>query len=222
VPLAQAVAVPDGVASDIAAAALLQGMTAHYLCHSTYPVQPGDVAVVHAAAGGVGLLLTQMIKARGGQVIATTSTEEKAALARGAGADHTIGYDGFKEAVLELTGGEGAAVVYDAIGETTFEDGIDALRRRGFMVLYGMASGPAPAYDPQRLQARSLYITRPGLPAYTATREELLERAGDVLGWIADGSLDIRIGARYPLEDARRAHQDLEARRSTGKLLLIP
>ena len=222
VPLAQAVRVPEGVASDVAAGALLQGMTAHYLCHSTYPVGPGDVAVVHAAAGGVGLLLTQMIKARGGQVIATTSTEEKAALARGAGADHTIGYDGFKDRVLELTGGEGAAVVYDAIGETTFEDGIDALRRRGFMVLYGMASGPAPAYDPQRLQARSLYITRPGLPAYTATREELLERAGDVLGWIADGSLDVRIGARYALEDAGRAHEDLEARRSTGKLLLIP
>jgi NADPH2:quinone reductase len=222
VSIAQAVAVPDGVASDIAAAALLQGMTAHYLCHSTYPVQPGDVAVVHAAAGGVGLLLTQMIKARGGVVIATTSTEEKAELARGAGADHTIGYDGFKDKVLELTGGDGAAVVYDAIGETTFEDGIDALRRRGFMVLYGMASGPAPAYDPQRLQARSLYITRPGLPAYTATREELLERAGDVLGWIADGSLEVRIGARYPLEDAGRAHEDLEARRSTGKLLLIP
>ena len=162
VSIAQAVAVPDGVASDIAAAALLQGMTAHYLCHSTYPVQPGDVAVVHAAAGGVGLLLTQMIKARGGAVIATTSTEEKAALARAAGADHTIGYDGFTDKVLELTGGEGAAVVYDAIGETTFEDGIDALRKRGFMVLYGMASGPAPAYDPQRLQAGSLYITPPG------------------------------------------------------------
>ena len=174
---------------------------------------------MHAAAGGVGLLLTQMVKARGGTVIATTSTEEKAALARGAGADHTIGYDGFKDKVLELTGGEGAAVVYDAIGATTFEEGIDALRTRGFMVLYGMASGPAPAYDPQRLQARSLYITRPGLPGYTATREELLQRAGDVLGWIADGSLDIRIGERYPLEDARRAHEDLEARRSTGKLL---
>ena len=222
VPAANAVAVPDGVSCELAAAVLLQGMTAHYLSNSTYPVQPGDVAVVHAAAGGVGLLLTQMIKARGGTVIATTSTEEKASLARGAGADHTIGYEGFKDKVLELTGGEGAAVVYDAIGETTFEDGIDALRPRGFMVLYGMASGPAPAYDPQRLQARSLYITRPGLPSYTATREELKQRAQDVLGWIADGSLDVRIGERYPLEDARRAHEDLEARRSTGKLLLIP
>jgi NADPH2:quinone reductase len=217
-----AVAVPDAVPCELAAAALLQGMTAHYLSHSTYPVKPGDVAVVHAAAGGVGLLLTQMIKARGGHVIATTSTEEKAALARGAGADHTLGYEGFKDKVLELTGGEGAAVIYDAIGQDTFEDGIDALRTRGMMVLYGMASGPAPAYDPQRLQARSLYITRPGLPGYTTTREELLERAGDVLGWIADGSLDIRIGERYPLADAHRAHEDLEARRSTGKLLLIP
>src|SRR4051794_38852459 len=222
VPVANAVRVPDEVPSDLAAAALLQGMTAHYLCHSTYPVQPGDVAVVHAAAGGVGLQLTQMIKARGGEVIATTSTEEKAALAREAGADHTIGYDGFKDRVLELTDGDGAAVVYDAIGETTFEDGLDALGTRGMMVLYGMASGPAPAYDPQRLQARSLYITRPGLPGYTTTREELLERAGDVLGWIADGSLEIRIGERYPLEDARCAHEDLEARRSTGKLLLVP
>jgi NADPH2:quinone reductase len=222
VPVADAVRVPDAVPSDLAAASLLQGMTAHYLSHSTYPVQPGDVAVVHAAAGGVGLLLTQMIKARGGTVIATTSTEEKAALAREAGADHTLSYEDFKDRVLELTGGEGAAVVYDAIGATTFEDGIDALRTRGMMVLYGMASGPAPAYDPQRLQARSLYITRPGLPGYAATREELLERAGDVLGWIADGSLEIRIGGRYPLEDARRAHEDLEARRSTGKLLLIP
>ena len=130
-------------------------MTAHYLCHSTYPVQAGDVCVVHAAAGGVGLLLTQMIKARGGVVIATTSTEEKAELARGAGADHSIGYDGFGERVLEFTGGEGAHVVYDAIGATTFEEGIDALRTRGMFVLYGMASGPAPDYDPQRLQARS-------------------------------------------------------------------
>jgi NADPH2:quinone reductase len=222
VPVANAVRVPDEVSSELAAAALLQGMTAHYLSHSTYPEQPGDVAVVHAAAGGVGLLLTQMIKARGGTAIATTSTEEKAALARAAGADHTLGYEGFKDKVLELTGGEGVAVVYDAIGKDTFEDGIDTLRTRGFMVLYGMASGPAPAYDPQRLQARSLYITRPGLPGYAATREELEQRAGDVLGWIADGSLDVRIGERYPLEDARRAHEDLEARRSTGKLLLIP
>jgi len=222
VPLKEAVPIPDGTTSEQAAAAILQGMTAHYLSQSTYPVQAGDVCVVHAAAGGVGLLLTQMIKARGGVVIATTSTEEKAQLALGAGADHTIGYDGFGERVLELTGGEGAHVVYDAIGATTFEEGIGVLRTRGMFVLYGMASGPAPEYDPQRLNPKSLYLTRPGLPGYTATREELLQRAGDVLGWIADGSLDVHIGERYPLADAVRAHQDLEARRSTGKLLLVP
>jgi NADPH2:quinone reductase len=222
VPVANAVKVPDATSSELAAAAMLQGMTAHYLSHSTYPVQAGDVAVVHAAAGGVGLLLTQMIKARGGRVIATSSTEEKAELARGAGADESIGYDGFGDFVRSYTGGDGAHVVYDAIGATTFEEGMAALRPRGMFVLYGMASGPAPDYDPQKLQAKSLYLTRPGLPGYIATREELVSRAGDVLGWIADGSLDVRIGERYPLEDAARAHEDLEARRSTGKLLLIP
>lgn len=219
VPVAQAVRVPDGTSSELAAAALLQGMTAHYLCHSTYPVQSGDVVLVHAAAGGVGLLLVQMVKARGGYVVATTSSEEKMALARGAGADETIAYDGFGERLSALGG---AHVIYDAIGETTFLEGMDALRARGMMVLYGMASGPAPSYDPQRLQAKSLYLTRPGLPQYVATREELLSRAGDVLGWIADGSLDVRIGERYPLEEARRAHEDLEARRTTGKLILLP
>ena len=188
---------------------------------STYAVQPGDDVLILAAAGGVGLLLIQMVKARGGRVIAVTSTDGKAQLARGAGADETIGYEGFSERARELTG-SGVAVVYDSVGATTFEDGIDALRPRGMMVLYGQSAGPAPAYDPQRLQARSLYITRPGLPNYTATREALLARAGDVLGWVADGSLDVRIGERYPLADARRAHEDLEARRTTGKLLLIP
>jgi NADPH2:quinone reductase len=177
------------------------------------------VAVVHAAAGGVGLLLTQMIKRRGGVVVATTSTEEKAALARAAGADHTVGYADFGAAVQALGG---AHVVYDAIGADTFEAGMDVLRPRGMFVLYGMASGPAPAYDPQKLQAKSLYLTRPGLPAYTATRAELEWRAGEVLGWVADGSLDVRIGGRYPLAEAQRAHEDLEARRSTGKLLLTP
>jgi NADPH2:quinone reductase len=219
VPVAQAVKVPDGTSSELAAAALLQGMTAHYLCHSTYPVQAGDVTLVHAAAGGVGLLLVQMIKALGGHVVATASSEAKLELARGAGADETIGYDGFGDRLRALGG---AHVIYDAIGATTFEQGMEALRARGMMVLYGMASGPAPSYDPQRLQAKSLYLTRPGLPAYTATREELLTRASDVLGWIADGRLDVRIGERYPLEDARRAHEDLEARRSTGKLILVP
>lgn len=219
VPVAQAVRVPDGTSSELAAAAILQGMTAHYLCHSTYPVREADITLVHAAAGGVGLLLVQMIKARGGYVVATASSEEKRALARGAGADETVGYDGFGDRLRELGG---AHVIYDAIGATTFEQGMGALRTRGTMVLYGMASGPAPAYDPQQLQAKSLYLTRPGLPGYTATREELEWRASDVLAWIADGSLDVRIGARYRLEDARRAHEDLEGRRSTGKLLLLP
>jgi NADPH2:quinone reductase len=207
------------VSSEQAAAVLLQGMTAHYLCHATYPVREGDVAVVHAAAGGVGLLLTQMIKRLGGTVVATTSSEQKAELARAAGADQTVGYDDFAAAVNELGG---ARVVYDAIGKDTFEAGMAVLRPRGFFVLYGMASGPAPDWDPQRLQAKSLYLTRPGLPAYTATREELEQRAGAVLGWVADGTLDVRIGGRYPLAEAAKAHEDLEARRSTGKLLLIP
>jgi NADPH2:quinone reductase len=222
VPVANAVRVPDGTSTELAAAAVLQGMTAHYLSHSTYPVQAGDVAVVHAAAGGLGLLLTQMIKARGGTVIATTSTDEKAELARAAGADESIGYDGFGDFVNSYTDGAGAHVIYDAIGATTFEEGMGALRTRGMFVLYGMASGPAPDWDPQKLQAKSLYLTRPGLPGYIATREELEWRAGDVLNWIAEGKLDVRIGERYPLEDAQRAHEDLEARRSTGKLLLIP
>lgn len=219
VPVPAAIPVPDGVTSEQAAAVLLQGMTAHYLAYSTYPVQAGDLVVVHAAAGGVGLLLVQMVKALGGHVLATTSSEEKAALARAAGADETLRYEDVRERALELGG---AHVVYDAVGATTWEDSLASLRARGFMVLYGMSSGPAPDFDPQRLQAKSLYVTRPGLPQYTATREELLARAGSVLGWVADGSLDVRIGERYPLEDARRAHEDLEARRSTGKLLLLP
>jgi len=219
VPLKEAVKVPDGVTSEQAAASILQGMTAHYLSQSTYPVNTGDVCVVHAAAGGVGLLLTQMIKARGGTVIATASTDEKRALARAAGADETIPYEGFGAFVTERGG---AHVIYDAIGATTFAEGMAALRTRGMFVLYGMASGPAPEWDPQRLNPKSLYLTRPGLPGYTATREELVARASEVFGWIADGSLDVRIGERYPLQDAVRAHQDLEARRSTGKLLLLP
>jgi NADPH2:quinone reductase len=219
VPLKEAVKIPDGVSSEQAAAAILQGMTAHYLSQSTYPVQAGDVCVVHAAAGGVGLLLTQMIKARGGTVIATASTDEKRSLARAAGADEVIGYEGFGAFVNERGG---AHVIYDAIGATTFEEGMGALRTRGMFVLYGMASGPAPAVDPQSLNPKSLYLTRPGLPGYTATREELVARASEVFGWIADGSLDVRIGARYPLAEAVKAHQDLEARRTTGKLILLP
>jgi NADPH:quinone reductase len=218
----KAVPIPEGVSSEAVAAALLQGMTAHYLCVSTYPVQQGDDVLVHAAAGGVGLLLTQMVKQRGGRVIATTSTDEKAELARGAGADEVIGYDGFAERVRELTGGKGVDVVYDGIAKETFDRSLASLRRRGTLVLYGQASGPAPPYDLEDLRKGSLYVTRPGLPDYTATREELLWRAGEVCGWIADGRLDVRIGGRYPLEDARRAQEDLQARRSTGKLVLVP
>jgi NADPH2:quinone reductase len=209
------------VSTELAAAVLLQGMTAHYLCTSTYAVREGDDVLVHAAAGGVGRLLTQMVKLRGGRVIATTSSTEKAELARGAGADETIGYDGFGDRVRELTGGRGVAVVYDAVAAATFEGSLAALRRRGTLVLYGQASGPVPPVDLERLRAGSLYVTRPGLPDYTATREELLARAGEVLGWVADGRLDVRIGGRYPLAEARRAHEDLEARRTTGKLLLF-
>src|SRR3954447_2757127 len=222
VKAASAVKVPDGVSSELAAAALLQGMTAHYLCVSTYAVQEGDDVLVHAAAGGVGLLLTQMVKLRGGRVIATTSSEEKGELARGAGADATIGYEGFAERVRELTGGDGVAVVYDGIAADTFDGSLASLRRRGMLVLYGQASGPVPPYDLEQLRKGSLYVTRPGLPDYVATREELEWRAGEVLGWIAEGRLDLRVGERYALEDARRAHEDLEARRSTGKLLLVP
>jgi NADPH2:quinone reductase len=222
VPAGNAVPVPDGVSSEVAAAVLLQGMTAHYLCTSTYPVQAGEDVLIHAAAGGVGLLLTQMVKRRGARVIATTSSEEKAALARQAGADETIGYDGFAERVRALTGGRGVAVAFDSVGRTTFLESLAALRRRGHMVLFGAASGAPAPYEPELLRHGSLYLTRPGLPDYIATRKELLARAADVLGWVEDGSLDVRVGGRYPLAHARRAHDDLEGRRTTGKLLLVP
>jgi NADPH:quinone reductase len=219
----QAVPIPDGVAEEVAAAALLQGITAQYLSTSTHEVKPGENVLVHAAAGGVGLLLTQIVAMRGGRVIATTSTEEKAELARQAGAGEVIGYDGFAEQVRELTRGVGADVVYDGVGAATFDESLASLRPRGDLVLYGAASGRVPPFDPMRLESGgSLYLTRPGIRHYTATREELLARARDVFTWIAEGKLEIRIGARYPLEDARRAHEDLEARRTTGKLLLTP
>jgi NADPH2:quinone reductase len=222
VDAARAVPVPDGVPGELAAAALLQGMTAHYLAVSTYPVKPGDDVLVHAAAGGVGLLLTQIVTLRGGRVIATTSTPEKARLAADAGAHDVIGYDGFAARARELTGGAGVAVVYDGIASATFDESLAALRPRGHMVLYGAASGPAPALDPTRLQAGgSLYLTRPSLQHYTATRDELLARAGDVFAWIASGELEVRIGARYRLEEARRAQEDLQGRRTTGKLVLV-
>jgi len=222
VPAAQSVPIPDGVGDDLAAAVLLQGMTAHYLCTDTYPVRPGDVVLVHAAAGGVGLLLTQMAKRAGALVVATTSSEEKADLARAAGADEVVGYDDLVERVRELNGGEGAHAVFDGVGKSTFDASLASLRPRGFLVVYGYASGPPDPVPLARLNEGSFFVTRPTLHHYVASREELLERAGAVFGMVADGSLDVRIGGRYPLEEARRAHEDLEARRTTGKLLLIP
>ena len=225
-PADRVVPVPDGISTELAAAAILQGMTAHYLVTSTYPVRPGDVTVVHAAAGGVGLLLTQMVKRRGGIVVATCSGGaggEKHNLARGAGADHVAGYDGCRAVVEEITGGAGAHVVYDGVGQATFDDSLAALRPRGMLVVYGAASGQVPPFDIQRLNAGgSLFVTRPTLAHYIADAEELRWRAREVFDWIASGELDVRIGGRYPLADAGRAQQDLAARRTTGKLLLIP
>jgi len=223
VPADRAVRVPPGVELEVAAAAMLQGLTAHYLCHSTYPVAPGDPVVVHAAAGGVGLLLTQMVVMRGGIVIATTSSAAKAELAKEAGASHVTGYEDFTEVVREVTGGSGAAVVYDGVGRETFDAGLAALRPRGYMVLYGAASGPVPPFDLQRLNTGgSLYATRPTMVHYIASRDELLQRADELFTWIKKGQLTVRIGGRYPLAEAGRAHHDLQTRRTTGKLLLLP
>ena len=221
VAAANAVAVPAGVGDDIAAAVLLQGMTAHYLCTDVYPVSPGDSVLVHAGAGGVGLLLTQLVRARGGRVIATVSSDEKAGLSRAAGAADTIRYEGFGARVRELTGGDGVAAVFDGVGRATFDESLGSLRVRGTLALYGAASGPVEPVDPRRLMAGgSLILTRPSLPHFTRTRDELEARAGAVLAAVADGSLAVRIGGRYPLEDARRAQEDLESRATTGKLLL--
>jgi NADPH2:quinone reductase len=207
------VPVPDDITDELACAALLQGMTAHYLTHATYPVQPGDEVLVHAGAGGAGRLVIQMARAFGGRVTATTSGGEKADLARSAGADEVIGYDEVPERRFE--------VVYDGVGAATFDRSLSALRPRGMLVLYGAASGSVPPFDLSRLAGGgSLFVTRPTLGNYVATREELLRRAGDVYGWLAEGSLDVRIGATYPLENARQGQEDLESRRTTGKLLL--
>jgi NADPH2:quinone reductase len=223
VPATSAVAIPDGIETQVAAAVMLQGITAHYLCHSTYPVAPGDTVVVHAAAGGVGLLLTQMVKMRGGIVIATTSTPAKAELARQAGADHLAGYEEFGSVAERVTGGSGVAVVYDGVGRATFDASLAAVRPRGLMVLYGGSSGPVPPFELQRLAgAGSLFITRPTMIHYIASRDELLWRTGDLFTWIKEGRLSVRIGGTYPLADAARAHDDLAARRTTGKLLLLP
>ena len=225
VPLGVLTAVPDGVTTRQAAAALLQGTTAHYLSHSTYAIQRGDAVLVHAGAGGVGLLLIQMAKRLGARVLTTVSTEAKAALAREAGADETIIYtrEDFAARVRELTGGVGVPVVYDSVGKTTFDGSLACLRRRGLMVLYGGASGPVLPLDLIRLSTMgSLYVTRPTMKDYNATREELEQRAGDVLSWVADGSMKLRIEHSYPLAEAAQAHRDLEARKTTGKVLLEP
>jgi len=220
------VPVPDGLDLDVAAAAMLQGMTAHYLVTDTYAVGSGTVALVHAAAGGVGQLLVQMITAKGGRVIATAGSADKLAIARRLGAAATIDYsqvDDLAAAVREANGGNGVDVAYDGVGKATFDASLASLRPRGMMVLFGAASGQVPPFDIQRLnRGGSLFLTRPTLGHYIATREELLARAGSVLGDLAEGRLQLEVGGRYPLEEAARAYDDLEARRTTGKLLLIP
>ena len=224
VPAARAVPVPDGVSTEQAAAVLLQGMTAHYLCESTYAVQHGDDVLVHAAAGGTGLLLTQMVTARGGRVLATVSTDEKAELARGAGAAEVVRYDreDVVEQVRRRTGGRGVPVVYDGVGQATFDASLACLARRGVLVLFGASSGAVPPFDPIRLMSGSLYLTRPTLGDYAADRDELLARSAAVFGEVAAGTLDVRIGQRYALDEAARAHEDLSGRRTTGKSLLLP
>ena len=223
VPADAAVPVPAGIDLQVAAAVMLQGMTAHYLCSDTFPVNHGDIVVVHAAAGGVGLLLTQMVKLRGGVVIGTTSTTAKAALAKRAGADHLAGYHDFGAVTREVTGGTGAAAVYDGVGQATFDASLAALRSRGCMVLYGGSSGPVPRFELQRLAAGgSLFITRPTLGSYIASRAELLSRASDLFGWIGQGKLTVRIGGSYPLAQAASAQRDLAGRGTTGKLILLP
>ena len=219
------VPIPAEVNDQQAAAAMLQGMTAHYLAYDTYPLKRGETALVHAAAGGVGLLLVQMAHNIGARVIATVSTEEKAKLAREAGADEIILYSqtDFESETRKLTGGKGIDVVYDSVGKTTFEKGLNLLRPRGMMVLFGGSSGAVPPLDPITLtQKGSLFLTRPSLGNYIATREELRARSSAVLGMIASGKLKLRIEHTYPLAEAQRAHRELEGRKTTGKLLLIP
>ncbi|HEX4836160.1 MAG TPA: quinone oxidoreductase [bacterium] len=225
VPAARLVEIPDGVETLTAAAVMLQGMTAHYLSHTTYPLKEGDTALVHAAAGGVGLLLVQMAKMRGARVIGTVSTQAKASLAAGAGADHVILYTShdFEAEAKRFTDGRGVQVVYDGVGKTTYEQGMNCLVPRGYFVLFGAASGPVPPVDPQILSAKgSLFLTRPTMGHYTATRDELLWRAGDVLGWVASGRLKVRIDSTFPLANAGEAHHRLESRQSAGKILLVP
>jgi NADPH:quinone reductase len=218
-----AVPVPAGIDLKIAGAAMLQGLTAHYLCRSTYPVTEGAVTVVHAAAGGVGLLLTQLVSELGGTVVATTSSPAKAALAKEAGADFVTTYEEFPAVVREVTGGRGADVVFDGVGAATFDASLSVLRPRGMMVLFGGSSGQVPPFDLQRLnRGGSLYVTRPTLAHYVADRAELLWRAGEIFERVGHGGLHVRVGGQYPLGDAGRAHEDLAGRRTTGKLILVP
>jgi len=225
VPADRLVHVPEKITDHQAAAAMLQGMTAHYLINTTYPLKKGETALIHAAAGGVGLLLVQMAKNIGAHVIGTAGTEEKAKLAREAGADEVIVYatQDFEAETKRLTGGKGVHVVYDGVGKSTFEKGLNVLRPRGYMVLFGGASGPVSPFDPIVLsQKGSLFVTRPSLIHYVALREELEQRSGDVFAAIAAGKLKLRISKTYKLEEAQQAHRDLEGRKTTGKILLVP
>jgi NADPH2:quinone reductase len=221
----QLVRIPDSIDYRTAAAVMLQGMTAHYLTHSTFPLRSGETALLHAAAGGVGLLMIQLAKRIGAKVIGTVSTEEKARLAQAAGLDHVIFYQqtDFEQEVKKFTGGAGVDVVYDSVGRTTFNKSLNCLRRRGMMVLFGQSSGPVPPFDLSLLNSiGSLYITRPGLPHYTATKEELQWRAGDILKWVSEGSLKVRVDREFTLREAAKAQLALETRQTAGKVLLIP
>src|SRR6185437_2145634 len=225
VPAEKLVKVPAGITGEQAAAAMLQGMTAHYLVQSTYPLKKGETALIHAAAGGVGLLLVQMAKNIGARVIGTAGTDEKAKLAKDAGADEMIVYtqQDFEAETKRLTENKGVHVIYDGVGKSTFDKDLNLLRPRGYLVLFGGSSGAVPPFDPIKLsQKGSLFLTRPSLMHYVLTREELEHRAGDVLGWIAAGKLKLRIAHKYPLAQAQQAHMDLEGRKTTGKLILIP
>jgi NADPH2:quinone reductase len=225
VPAARLVVLPQGVTTKQGAATMLQGMTAHYLATSTYPLKKGDTCLVHAAAGGVGLILCQIARLRGARVIGTVSTEEKAKLAREAGADETILYtkQDFAAEVKRLTNGKGLQVVYDSVGKDTWEGSLNCCAPRGMIALYGQSSGPIGQIDPQILNAKgSLFLTRPSLFHYIATREELMQRASELFGWIRDGKLKLRMEFEFPLKDAAEAHRALEGRKTTGKVLLIP
>jgi len=219
------VPLPDDISCEVGAAAMLQGMTAHYLAHSSYALGKDDTALIHAGAGGVGLLLIQMAKRLGARVLTTVSTEEKEQLARAAGADEVIRYTerDFAEDVMTLTDGRGVDVVYDSVGKTTFDKSLDVLRPLGYLVLFGQSSGPVEPVDPGILNVKgSLFLTRPTMAHYIPTREALLQRAGDVLGWIGSGELDLRIGDRFALADAADAHRALQGRKTTGKVVILP